>query len=495
MPLTSSEYGCFEWYMHRSAVKLPGAFVSERWTMLLFQASTTEPAIRHAMLALGSAHKEEVRRGASSSALESNDEQSLFTVRQYNRAIDCLKPCFSDSRRISLRITLVSCALFIYAEFLRGHYTKGIIHLEHGLTLLPGIGKSAESRDPSSTLVDGWLITIFTRLLVQAKLFGQSLRVSCQSFLDSSLQRSPDVFRSTHHARRRLEQILLRTFYLQEQSDQLTANGTTTPLIDLLNYQNSIQMELQLWLKNYETTMENLPPTHNALELFAYRLLRLYHRLAVILAGTCLESSSELRFDLYDPSFSDIISHCIETYQMRFPNGKRDVRAHHDPEPTSPNSVSDIGWIVPLYFTALKCRNHRIRHQAIKLLESSLHKEGMWSSTLAVLVARQVVEIEEGNFYEHIGSKDDQFDMLSAPTDEDLATSSLPEEFRLSKIDVVLPADGAGKLLLRCCREQRSGTINWTQKEYDLLSGQWNDTAGIMEGGSSRESAVQNSTT
>ena len=486
MSLTGSEQGCFEWYMCRSAVKLPGAFISASWTMLLCQASTTEPAIRHAVLALASAHREEVC-GASSRASECNDEQALFTVRQYSKAITCLQPCFADNRRTSVRITLMTCALFVYMEFLRGHYTRGIAHLDQGLSLLQSTGGDVKSQDPSSAHIDGWIVTVFTRLLVQVKLLGQDLR-SRSPCLPSSLQPTIDTFRSIHHARRTLEHIMLGTFNLKEQAHHLTTATTAKFGTVLRSCQTKILTKLDLWNTIHEATVSKLPPQSTVVDLlpqsvaqdiFAHRLLHLYYLVAKLLADSCLESSSELIFDRHNSDFLGIISHCIGTYQILYPNGKRDLRVRHDPEPSSPNSISDIGWIAPLYFTAIKCRNHRLRYQAVKLLQSTPHKEGIWNATLAVRVARQVMEIEEGNFYDDYVVKDEEFDKLAVPTEEDLAAApSLPEEFRLDQIDIVLPDDRAGKLILKCFRRRRNaGVIECISKEYDLPSRQWRDIA------------------
>ena len=221
-----------------------------------------------------------------------------------------------------------------------------------------------------------------------------------------------------------------------------------------------------------------LPPTHSPFEVFAYRLLLLYYRVATILAGTCISSSPETSFDQHLPVFLRIISQCIELYNFSHPNGERHPKGHHDPEPTSPNSVSDMGWIAPLYFTAIKCRNHRIRHQAVELLQLTPHKEGIFSANLAITVARKVTEIEEATFYDHL--KDHPSDKLAVPAGEDLNTLTLPAEFRLSNISVGLPDDRAGKLLLRCCRKQQSGRTKWISTAYDLPSGQWSDMADIV---------------
>ena len=473
MCLSIGEQGCFEWYMCRSAKKLPGAFGSHHNTAILYQASTTVPAIRHAVIALGSTHRDEVR-GVRSLSSAPNDEQALLTVRQYNKAISHLQPCLSDNSRASIHITLLTCLLFVYMEFLRGHYTKGIVHLEHGLNLVQGIAGFIGNQNDPSTNADGWLVVAFTRLLVQAKVFGQTLRLPDQSFLNSCSRPRCDTFSSIHDARHALEQIMLRSFDIQERSTRLTLATPADLSVRLLEHQNRLQFELHLWNKTHEATLRNLPPTHNALEVFAYRLLRPYYLVTIILVGTCLESANQLSFDQYSSIFSGIISESIMLYNIRRPGNP--FRIHHDPEASSSHSVSDIGWIGPLYFTMIHCRNHRIRHQAVKLLQKAPHKEGIWDAPLAVAAARKVIEIEEGNFYDHLG--EESFDPFVAPADEDLQTKpALPEECRLSNVSLMLPEDRAGRLLLRCCRKDQRGFIVPISLEYDLPSNQWHNTA------------------
>ena len=59
-------------------------------------------------------------------------------------------------------------------------------------------------------------------------------------------------------------------------------------------------------------------------------------------------------------------------------------------------SILDLGWIPLLYFAATKCRVPRLRREALSLLGRTSHREGIWDARIASLVARRVVEVEEG---------------------------------------------------------------------------------------------------
>ena len=55
----------------------------------------------------------------------------------------------------------------------------------------------------------------------------------------------------------------------------------------------------------------------------------------------------------------------------------------------------DIGIVPPLFVVATKCRDRRLRREAIRLLMSSPRREGMWDSILCGKVAMWIMEVEE----------------------------------------------------------------------------------------------------
>ncbi|KAK7428470.1 hypothetical protein QQZ08_005089 [Neonectria magnoliae] len=121
----------------RTATKLPASFVYEFWTSLLLTASSSEPAVLHAVLALGSVHKTGiVNTDLARHTRNVPDEQERFMLRHYGKAIDHLQPHFSIKDRTSFRVGLIACVVFICLEFLRGHFHAAQIHFQNGLQLL-----------------------------------------------------------------------------------------------------------------------------------------------------------------------------------------------------------------------------------------------------------------------------------------------------------------------------------------------------------------------
>lgn len=472
MDFSGKELESLEWFMVRSAAKLSGDFPSQPWTTLLMQVSMTDPAVRHALLALSSAHKEEVQ-GLGHMGNESKHEQTLFTMSQYDKAIKSLKPHLSASDKTSTHIACISSVLFVATDFLRGHYSSGLVHLKHGLNLFLENRASIKEQGSYSDYIDGWLIMMFTRLLVQAKLTTQFFGFPCWQLLRLGYQKGHYIFESVLQARRSLDHIMLRVMSLQEQSYQSLTGKSGESRTALFDAQNGLQTELYLWLQTCDATVSKLPPNSQICERSAYQILKLYHHLAVVLTGTGIEMWDSQRFDRYDPIFLDMINICTDLHRCFFSNGKPNNRVSPDPEPSSPNSIIEMGWIAPLCFATVECRNPYIRRQAIRLLKASPHKEGIWNAEMTLAMVKHIVKAEENGFYAPLNIRDGHHDKIEPLSDEVLDAPPLPQEMRFRNFSVELPEDKVGKLILNFDRCDSQGNLQRFGEEYDLRTGKW----------------------
>lgn len=55
----------------------------------------------------------------------------------------------------------------------------------------------------------------------------------------------------------------------------------------------------------------------------------------------------------------------------------------------------DIGIVPPLYLVIVKCRDRKLRRQALKLMEDNPRREGVWDSVATVALSRWVIKLEE----------------------------------------------------------------------------------------------------
>lgn len=178
----------FDFFKRRTSIKLPGIFHSEFWNSLVFRASAEEPAVLHALTALGafslSKATEENQRDCDDAYRASKYEN--LALRQYNKSIGCLRLHFRGKDDNELRVALITCMVFICIELLRQRSETASTHLSHGIQLLceiqgrqqaPRAVKSLILRpDPESA--NDVLIEAFTRLNMHSALWG-----NCSLFL------------------------------------------------------------------------------------------------------------------------------------------------------------------------------------------------------------------------------------------------------------------------------------------------------------------------
>ncbi|XXH04243.1 hypothetical protein Hte_010657, partial [Hypoxylon texense] len=470
------ESRCLEWFTHRTVPKLPGAFKFGFWDTLVFQAVSKEPAVLHAVLALSSAHKREGLCIDTSATKYIPDEQQQFTLRHYIKAINCLQPHFSTRDSLSIRVALVTCLIFVYTEYLRGHYKTSNTHLQNGLRLLNEFHARSGAIDcyslfqePCCDSVDAWIIQAFIRLDVQAKYLGQgSEYLDFMLESDASKSLSPGlIFQSCNQARQHLDRLFNHIFHLNyECRSQLCPQDQSYPSA-LLAKQQDIQNGLASWHQAYKTSkgiLKNKGP-------IGYLILRIYYTMALIMADNCLWPADESRYDVHTGSFVLMMKQL--KYVRSLTQSPTFVGILHYSDMSS--SVADLGALPAVFYVAVKCRVRRIRHDAIEYLNSLTHKEGIWNAPMVTCIARDIVRIEEAGFYEDYDIAKESALRNDADKKNDTLEPALPESHKLRDVQVELPGDYAGTVTLKC--ERRRGSSDWQaitrQYRYDEKTRTW----------------------
>lgn len=147
------EWACFASFAQHSAAKLQGAFTSGFWTTLLLRAGLGEPAVFHAVVAVGAVHR--------------SSSDNVFSLQHYGKAIRALQPHFTAKERAARRVTLVVCAVFVALDLLRGHVLSAQLHLVSGLQILSTLTPAEAVATPD----DVHIVEVFARLQVQMELF------------------------------------------------------------------------------------------------------------------------------------------------------------------------------------------------------------------------------------------------------------------------------------------------------------------------------------
>ncbi|KAJ6168428.1 hypothetical protein N7497_001271 [Penicillium chrysogenum] len=491
--LSHEEQLCFDWLIRRTAKKFAGLFPSDFWETLIFQASAQEPAVRHAIIALSSAHRFQGRYAAGP-----NQYDECFTLQQYNKAIQHLR-INTTNNSYSLRVALITCMLFITLEYMRGQYQMGNAHLQYGMKLLSDM---STPRPPSSMVPTilapeedfayNALVDAYVRLGIHSAMFGHM--PSSHVYLATKDPRTtslPYTFNSLLEARRSLDDLLNRVHCLRRHYHDHHASQTPTSNQQMLNTQSVLLADLSLWRKTYTVSVARLKTNKiSGKDKTGYLLLRVHHEMATIMASVCLSpegTESELRFDTYTENFVRIMSGFLDIWKswtatafseedfFKLATAPDDLKAifqdfntMSDMDAILENSLLELlekastvnyylqapdcgrsgftiemGYIPPVYYTALKCRVPRIRRQAVRALRAAPHREGVWNGSILADVLEEVIRVEEGNFYAgnvRVNSSVGQV----LPGNEDLLVPKVPAEARVSDVRILLPDDVGG---------------------------------------------------
>ena len=159
----------FHFFRERTVPGLCGFFGSEIWERLVLQTTFQEPALRHAVFALGSLHERFEMGDRTVFASNLDTVQGGLALRHYTQAIGHVikRSTSKDSR--SLDVCLIACILFACFEVsrtllhhfyhdlitdgdqtMRGHIGSSVSHLMSGIRILEESMDAEDSADAST---------------------------------------------------------------------------------------------------------------------------------------------------------------------------------------------------------------------------------------------------------------------------------------------------------------------------------------------------------
>lgn len=115
----------FGYFLNNTAPELSGYYDSSFWERLLPQVSMADPALRHAVIGIGSLHEAFANNRLDYSP--DNTERS-FAIKQYTKALGHLRRSLAAEIQQPLA-TLMSCILFVCFDSFRGHFASAMVRL------------------------------------------------------------------------------------------------------------------------------------------------------------------------------------------------------------------------------------------------------------------------------------------------------------------------------------------------------------------------------
>jgi hypothetical protein len=107
---TDQERHYFDYFRHRTAPQLSGSFDSSFWNRLLLQTTHHQPAVWHAVVALGSLHQNFEDRCPDATG------DAAFALQQYVKAIGFVLVPIRERGKQAADVALITCVLFTCFE-------------------------------------------------------------------------------------------------------------------------------------------------------------------------------------------------------------------------------------------------------------------------------------------------------------------------------------------------------------------------------------------
>ncbi|KAH8130854.1 hypothetical protein LI328DRAFT_159129 [Trichoderma asperelloides] len=451
----------FEYFRRYTSTKLPGLFESGFWDSLVLQASDQEPAVLHAVTALGAAHK--------------NDEH--ISLIEYNKAIQHLRQSLNSSDRDALRVSLITCLLFVCIELLRGGFKAGYAHLSNGLRILHEI----QRRDGITTnneiilrsraqSVEDTLVEVFSRLNLQTALFGH---VSAYLLFVGDTDQAPrtydipPAFSSIREAKKHIDALINGSHSLAQQATQLLLERQPFPET-LYQNQNKLETALTKFLITLKSSREELsrsPLGATWRNILGVPMLFLYHTMAKIMAATALRGVNEMIFDSHLQDFELLVKQSSNLCDKMLHEIAESIRKKAVMMPGNNTFTIDMGFIPPLYYTLAKCRQPNLRRMVLELLKRVPHREGAWDGPTVIRMGKALIRLEEGRIYDGLEITP-SCSIPDPPMADDLPV--IPISQRFTSVNVALPDYADAKATLFCRRYKGCGLWESKVAQFDV---------------------------
>ncbi|KAK4234803.1 hypothetical protein C8A03DRAFT_18363 [Achaetomium macrosporum] len=402
---SSDERRAFHFFQHVTAPCLSGDLDSAFWRVLVLQISQSEPAVRHAVLAVSSLHEGMVQ-AAATTPYASPEDRNSFALYQYNRAIACL---LDQMRTVDARplVPLLTCVLFVCIEFMQCKDRPSLLHLAQGGQILSQLGRKASSTpNPEIDLIKQHLVPMYTRLSLTLLMFGGEAAAIPTPL--KTLTEVPIVFETIDEVRYVLYDFMHQCLRFAKKTH--VAKIVEIPSEQRREFENERDYLLRELAKFnvafslYRSTRCRDPPAGSI------ALIQIHVHTTFIWISTAL-SKHETVFDQYVDTFSAIIplaTEFLDSLASRPTN--QGQHAATGPPAADTRRLSamftfDMHIIAPLYFVAAKCRHPIVRRAALDLLRRNpTRRENMWRASVWADIAERTMRLEEKHL-QHPGSQ------------------------------------------------------------------------------------------
>ncbi len=323
------------------------------------------------------------------------DEHYIFGIGQYNKAITSLRATLA-SKDDALRVALIASILFVCIEAIQGDQAAASGQVHGGLNLMHQVHRSRLQRDQKGqqSIIEDEIVQMYANIDVQSfflvfaavphhpPMLPLHMQESQRHVFSSSM---PRFFASVSEAKRALDLILNSIVQLFS-----TCASSTEDKVE--KYAQS-HARLRQWESAFRPLLihAKVAAAQDLDAKMAPVVLSIYHRVGlIILAGSARQE--EALYDSLRKDFSYIVSSSRSVLAAFTPPSNNGALRL---SPSRPRFSFEAGIIPPLYVVGSKCREPKLRRQAIELLTRCPAQEGLWEPFGASRICEWMMEIEE----------------------------------------------------------------------------------------------------
>jgi len=218
VPGSGVERRGYNYFLTNTAPELSGYFSAGFWEGLILQAAHQEPALRHAVIAIGSLHETFAHKKLNYSV-----NHGGFAVEQYAKAIKHLRRSLASGSQAPVT-ALMSCILFVCFDSVLGRFSSAMVHLQSGLRIIRDVRFRATCSAADEFLIENTIAPLFMRLSLQAILYIDTRSAADRRAFSFELMKTneqdmkvPECFETLEEARNNMCQSaegIFRMFYM-----------------------------------------------------------------------------------------------------------------------------------------------------------------------------------------------------------------------------------------------------------------------------------------
>ncbi|GJC77916.1 C6 zinc finger domain protein [Colletotrichum tofieldiae] len=358
------------------------------WSRLAPQLSHSDEAVKHALVALGSAYHIYQTAPPPGGKEATPRELEIFTIQQYSTAMSKLSSYAHVPMKDRITVTLLCCVSFVCIEMLRNNWRPALTHLSNGLRIIESLPMSTlnKLRDPlpphnessatESRLGMDYILRLFATWEVSCALFAENFKpvISIKLYEGRELDDTPlEEFDTIIQAHRAIVQYTRDVFALvwltrEHQGDD---DFWSHPLP---RRQHEILMERGDYLTGlFERFMERpQAPASGTEEYYSVCLDMLHYKCARLLCQTLHQKPYQRQQSLdIVAQHADLVSIATLLHRGLTTKQRQPV--------TLPRSFTlDIGIIPPLYFILVTCQDPTVQGNALAILRDYPQRENFW---------------------------------------------------------------------------------------------------------------------